>query len=213
MISVKNLTKTYGNKTVYENFNLDIKENKVLAVLGESGSGKTTLLKILANLTDYSGEVVGRRGDISMVFQRDLLIPNLTVKENLRLVCKDMDVESELEKVGLKGAENLYPKDLSAGMSRRVAILRALFFKSDMLLMDEPFVNLDLGIKRRLIEKMKTSFAVAPRTTVLVTHSIMEAVSLADRIILLREGKIIEDISEITKKTEEHLFSLMTSFS
>ncbi len=209
MINLRNINKVYGEKIVYQNFNLDIEKNKVTAILGESGSGKTTLLKILANLTDYTGEILGLNGDISMVFQKDLLVPNLTVEQNLKLVYKDIDVKSELEKVGLKDAEKIYPKDLSAGMSRRVAIVRAINFNAPTLLMDEPFINLDLGIKCRLIEQVKEKQTKFPRTVILVTHSIMEAVNLADRIIVLKGGEIIEDINEITKKTENQLFSLM----
>ena len=119
MISLKNVTKRYGEKTVFENFNLDIEENKITAVLGESGSGKTTLLNMLARLTDFEGEISGVE-NVSMVFQRDRLVPHLTVKENILLVNENADVPALLGSVNLSGAENLYPKSLSAGMARRV---------------------------------------------------------------------------------------------
>ena len=124
MLSLKNITKKYGEKTVFESFNLDIEENKITVILGESGSGKTTLLNMIAGLTDFNGEIAGTE-KVSMVFQRDRLVPHLTVKENILLINETADVSALLESVGLFGAENLYPKDLSAGMARRVAIIRA----------------------------------------------------------------------------------------
>ena len=86
MISLKNITKRYCEKTVFNNFNLDIEENKITVILGESGSGKTTLLNMLAGITDFDGEISGVYGGVSMVFQRDRLVPHLTVKENILLV-------------------------------------------------------------------------------------------------------------------------------
>ena len=154
MISVKNLNKTYGEKVVYEDFNIDIEKNKILVVLGESGSGKTTLLNVLAGLTDYQGEIIGNLSPISMLFQKDYLVPNLTVGENLKLVNSGVDVNLVLSSVGLEDCVNSYPKSLSAGMSRRVAILRSLIFNAKLLLMDEPTNSLDIGLKKVVYEML-----------------------------------------------------------
>ena len=86
MISLKNITKKYGEKNVFDNFSLDVEEGAVTAVLGASGSGKTTLLNILAGITEYEGDVTGEYLPVSFVFQKDRLVPNLTVKQNLLLV-------------------------------------------------------------------------------------------------------------------------------
>lgn len=211
MIELIGVTKKYGDKCVYKNFDLSIESGKITAVLGESGSGKTTLLNVMANLTEFSGKVTGVSFPVSFVFQRDRLVKGLTVKQNLELIEKSADITAELNGFGLEGCENKYPKQLSAGMARRVAILRALLFKSETLFMDEPFVNLDIALKHRLIKEVKSRIENQGKTTVFVTHDIKEAVSLADRIIVLSQGKIIADIKEITEKTEGELFDFMLS--
>ncbi len=211
MITIKNLTKKYDDKTVYDNFNLNIKKGKITAILGESGSGKTTLLNILAGLTDYEGIVEGIKLPVAMVFQRDRLVKNLTVEENIKLVNPAADVKTELEKIGLGGCEKSYPKQLSAGMARRVAILRAFAFESCAVLMDEPFVNLDVALKVHLVEEVKKSCREKNKTAVVVTHDIKEAVTLADEIIVLSRGEIIYRTDDVSDTTEEELFSLMKS--
>jgi NitT/TauT family transport system ATP-binding protein len=206
MIKIKNLTKTYGDKVVLDNLDLEFESGKITAILGESGSGKTTLLNIIAGITDYQGEVLRKSDNISVVFQKDRLIKNLTVSQNLKLVCQDIDVDVALQEVGLNGIGDYYVKNLSAGMSRRVAIVRAIHYPSDILLMDEPLINLDLAHKYLLIEKIKN---ISDRTVLFVTHDIKEALLVADRILVLANGKIVKDVRKINKKTEEELFGLM----
>lgn len=213
MITIKNLTKKYGEKTVYDNFNLEIKKGKITVILGESGSGKTTLLNILAGLTDYDGIVDGMSLPAAMVFQRDRLVKNLTVEDNIKLVNAAADVKAELQKIGLAGCEKLYPKQLSAGMARRVAILRAFAFDSDVVLMDEPFVNLDVALKFYLVDEIKRLCREKNKTAVVVTHDIKEAVTLADEIIVLSRGKIIYRTDCVLKETESVLFDTMRSLN
>ena len=210
MISIKNLVKEYDGNLVYDNFNLDIKKGEITVVLGESGCGKTTLLNVLSKLTDYQGQVVGDYAPISRVFQDDRLIPNLTVAQNLLLVNPSANVTKELKDIGLEGKENDYPKSLSGGMKRRVAILRALIFPYKTLLLDEPLNSLDLALKLSLIEKIKKSHKENGGTIVMVTHDIKEAVLIADRIIVLQKGKVVYDNSQIEKKTEDELFDLLS---
>lgn len=211
MISVKNLTKRYGDKTVFENFDLDIEENKITVILGENGSGKTTLLNAIARLTDFDGEITGA-DNVSMVFQRDRLVPHLTVKENILLVNENADVKNLLYGVGLTGAEELYPKNLSAGMARRVAIARAFASHANVLLMDEPLVNLDLALKYSLIEKIKTLTAREKKTAVIVSHDAREAAMLADRAVVIGGGKIIYDEKTVSDKTESALTEILLKF-
>lgn len=213
MITIKNLTKKYGEKTVYDNFNLEIKKRKITVILGESGSGKTTLLNILAGLTDYEGIVGGMSLPAAMVFQRDRLVKNLTVEDNIKLVNAAADVKGELQKIGLAGCEKLYPKQLSAGMARRVAILRAFAFDSDIVLMDEPFVNLDVALKFYLVDEVKRLCREKNKTAVVVTHDIKEAVTIADEIIVLSRGKIIYRTDCVLKETESVLFDTMCSLN
>ena len=201
MISLKNITKKYGDKTVFNNFNLDIEENEITVILGESGSGKTTLLNMIARLTDFSGEISGA-GQVSMVFQRDRLVPHLTVRENILLINENADVKRMLESVGLNGAENLYPKELSAGMARRVAIIRAFSHPAPLLLMDEPLVNLDLSLKFSLLEKIKELQSTTGKTVIMVSHDVKEAAYFSGRIIVLKSGgEVILDKKRVSEKT------------
>lgn len=211
MIEIKNLKKSYGDKVVYDGLNLNINDGKITAILGASGVGKTTLLNILSGfIPPTEGEVRGINGKKSFIFQEDRLIKNLTVYENLKLVLKDIAFEEDLGKIGLKDAKNLYPKDLSAGMKRRVAVLRALLYPSDILFMDEPFINLDIGLKYSLINTVKDMQKKDGKTIITVTHDISEAVNIADYIIVIKDGKVI--FSDIVKeKTEEKIIGLMMS--
>lgn len=206
---LKNITKKYGDKIVYDNFSFDFEENKITAVLGESGSGKTTLLKIIASLTDYTGETEKPSDKTSFIFQENRLIPNLTVKENLSLVCKNQDLSFALEKAGLKEAQNLYPKSLSAGMSRRVAVLRGLLYAAPLVLMDEPFTNLDVALKYSLMDMVKETQKNSKKTMIFVTHDIAEATYLADKIAVIAHGKIVKQINEITPETQNELLMFM----
>ena len=202
MVSIKNVSKSYGEKTVFENYSLSAEDNKITVILGESGSGKTTLLNMIAGLTEYSGEILGA-DKISMVFQRDRLVPHLTVKENILLVNEKADVSALLDSVGLKGTEDLYPKALSAGMARRVAIIRAFSYPAPVMLMDEPLVNLDLSLKYSLIDKIKELQKSTGKTIILVTHDVKEAVKLSDRVVVIERGKIIFDEKSVTEETLE----------
>lgn len=202
MISFKNVTKKYGDKTVFLNFNLDINEHEITAVLGESGSGKTTLLNMIAGLTDFDGEITGVF-NVSMVFQENRLVPHLTVEENILLVNENADVNNLLESVGLKDAKNLYPKELSAGMARRVAIVRAFSHPAPLLLMDEPLVNLDLSLKTSLFDRIKELKEKTGKTVIIVTHDVKEAALLSDRAIIISGGKAVFDRRGVSEKTLE----------
>lgn len=208
-MKIKNLNVSYGEKVIYKDFNLDILDGKITVILGESGAGKTTLLRAIGGLTDYSGEIE-KSNEISMVFQNDRLVKSLTVKENILLVNENANVTALLEEVGLKGCDNLYPKTLSGGMARRVAIARAFAKKSPLCLYDEPFINLDLKNKLSLINIVKKKQAQEKNTYIVVTHDIKEAVLLADRIIILKDGKVLDSIERVEKDTEDLLFKILT---
>lgn len=193
MIKITNLNKSYGEKIVYHNFNLDIEDNKVLVILGKSGCGKTTLLNVLAKLTECEGQIDGVGDSVSMVFQKDYLVPNLTVEQNLKLVNKSADVLSALNMVEMAECAKLYPKSLSGGMARRVAIIRALIFNSTLLLMDEPTNSLDVGLKNKVYSTLLQLKKEYEKTVVIVTHDIDEALSLADRVVVIDDGQIDYD--------------------
>ena len=207
---IKNLKKAYKDKIIYDDFNLEIIENQKLVILGESGVGKTTLLNVLLGLTDFQGQITGKPDKVSVVFQENRLVPNLSVSDNLRLVAKNVEVDSVLKEFNLQGAENLLPKNLSAGMARRVALIRAIIYDAPLLLMDEPFINLDIALKYSLIEKLNDTFIKKPRTVVAIMHDIKEAVTFADRIVVISKGKVVFD-TKVNKNTENELFGIMMS--
>lgn len=206
MITLTDVTKKYGEKTVFENFSLSLQTGAVTAVLGSSGSGKTTLLNILAGLTDFEGKITGDVKPAACVFQTNGLAKNLTVKENILLVNKNADAEEMLRRAGLLGAANLYPKELSGGMARRVAIIRAFAYPAKLLLLDEPFFGLDPALKELMIAELERLLKEDNRTTVLVTHDAKEAVRLASRAVIISGGKTVYDKSGLTRNDEEELY-------
>lgn len=204
---IENLTKKYGENTVYENFSLDINEGEITCILGESGSGKTTLLSCIAGITDFVGEISGVK--CSYVFQTPRLVPNLTVYNNLKLVCSDDNYIKEiLDGLFIRDKRNSYPISLSGGQAQRVSLARAMLADSDIILMDEPFSSLDMKLKRDISLLYKDWQKNSEKTTLLVTHDVDEAIFFADRIIVLKDGKIAFDASK-EKILREGIVSLL----
>ena len=188
--------KKYGDRTALEDITLELRDGEITAVLGESGAGKTTLLNILAGLISHSGTVEGRQ-PCSYLFQQPKLLPNLTAEGNLRFVLPKQQWDSArvmLEKVGLGGREKSYPRELSGGERQRVAIARAFLYPHDMLLMDEPFASLDLSLKKSLLELVAGLWKERRQTVVFVTHDVHEAAALAQRAIVLKDGRVVLDL-------------------
>lgn len=190
-MQIKNLTKKYGEKTVYENFSLNIEDGKITCILGESGSGKTTLLNCVAGLCEYFGEIT--KVKCSYVFQTPRLVPNLTVRGNLALICNDERVDELIKKLHLENEANSYPAHISGGQAQRVSLARAILFGGDIMLMDEPFSSLDLKLKREIQSLYKSLQKEYNLTVLFVTHDIDEAVVLADRIVVIKDGKAVLD--------------------
>ena len=197
---------------------LTIAENEFVVLLGRSGCGKTTLLNIIAGLEHASNgavrvddTVVTRPGGgKGMVFQQSALFPWLTAQQNVEFAAKNRsardaggkpsreratDARDLLALVGLAGAENKYPFELSGGMQQRVAIARALALDPHILLMDEPFGALDELTRIEMQNELLRVWAARRKTVVFVTHSIWEALILADRIVVMaaRPGRIVLD--------------------
>ena len=219
-LRVAAVDKTYqarhGEVQALRNINLDIAPGEFVSLVGRSGCGKTTLLRILAGLlAPTAGEVQAggasiwrgsKRNDeafqqFGLVFQEANLFPWFTIADNIALPLKLRGVDrkarraraSELcELVGLPGFEKAYPKELSGGMRQRAAIARALSYDPNILLMDEPFGALDALTREKMNLELQNIHAQAGATVVFVTHSISEAVFLADRVVLLspRPGRI-----------------------
>ena len=160
------------------------------AIVGPSGSGKTTLLRIITGLdTDYAGEVrLPDHGRLGMVFQEPRLLPWRTVEQNVRLAVPDAtgdELDALFAALGLAAHRHHFPGELSLGQARRVALARAFAAKPDLLVLDEPFVSLDAALARRLQDELAALVTSRRITTLIVTHSLDEAIGLADRVFLL----------------------------
>jgi len=174
---------------------------EVGALVGPSGCGKTTLLRIIAGLDgDFDGRVrLPAPGKLGVVFQEPRLLPWRSVEDNVRLLAPHAG-EAELSELfatlELSGHRRHYPGELSLGLARRVALARAFAVKPDLLVLDEPFVSLDAKLAVRLRAELAELVSRRPVTTLLVTHSIEEAVGLADRIILLTPSpaRVLADV-------------------
>jgi len=206
---------------ILQDVNLEVHEGETLALLGPTGAGKTTLLNVLAGLVSYEGTVlmngsalegvrVGKR-NVGYVFQDPMLFPHLTVRSNVAYGLSSWrrprrEVEKKVnELIGLAGLEHVadrYPKTLSGGEKRRVALMRALAPEPEVLLLDEPLSSLDPAIAKRLrmeIRRIRTNLGI---TAVYVTHDLKEAEEMADRIAVIHEGRL-----EQVGVWEEVLFS------
>lgn len=197
MIEIKNFSKSYPGTVIYDNFNLSLEKGKITCLLGSSGCGKTTLLNAIAGLINYEGEIPKLK--CSYIFQTPQLVPNLTVFGNLLLVCKEeQKIYDMLKRVGLEEKANSYPIRLSGGEAQRVAIARAFLYKSDILLMDEPLASLDLKRKKQIIDLFFEIWKEDGRAVLAVTHDVDEAAAIAQRILVLSEGRIISDFTPET---------------
>ena len=190
-INISNLTKKYGKKEIFKNFSLEIEAGKVTALMGKSGFGKTTLIRILMELEKYDeGKITGLENQkISTVFQEDRLCENLSAITNISIVCEKetsiREISVELEKIGLKESQNKPVKTLSGGMKRRVAIIRCIMAKSDIIIFDEPLKGLDEITKKNVINYLKEK--IRGKTVIIVTHDIEEARQLDGTIVNLEK--------------------------
>jgi putative spermidine/putrescine transport system ATP-binding protein len=206
------ITKRYGNKTVLDNLELDIRRGEFVTFLGPSGCGKSTALSIVAGLiaaTEGEIRLNGTRVDhlppekraVGMVFQNYALFPHMTVFDNVSfgLTLKPLSkgeirkrTDAMLKLVQLTGYEDRYPGQLSGGQQQRVAIARALVLHPRLMLFDEPLSNLDAKLRVEMRAEIKQIHAALGLTSIYVTHDQAEALSLSDRIVVLRNGKLMQ---------------------
>jgi len=213
VLSIKDLHKSFrkddGGLVAIEDFNLDIMDGEFVCVLGPSGCGKTTLLRIIAGLEEPTSgkillknkEIAGPGSDRGMVFQEFGLFPWRSVRKNIEFGLEIRKIPKEERKaisdryidlVGLKGFETSHPNELSGGMKQRVGIARALANDPAILLMDEPFGALDAQTRNLMQKELLRIWSEMKKTVVFITHSVDEAVFVADRVVVMsaRPGKI-----------------------
>ena len=216
LIEVKNLSFNRGERVIYDNINLKIRRGQITAIMGPSGTGKTTLLRLIGgqlspdqgqvlldgkNIADMSRpELFASRARMGMLFQSGALFTDMSVYENVAFPIRAHTKLSEhliqelvalkLESVGLRGAEQMMPSELSGGMNRRVALARAIALDPDLIMYDEPFAGQDpivMGVLTRLIRSLREALDL---TTIIVSHDVTETLSIADYIYVVAEGKV-----------------------
>lgn len=217
MIKLSKLVKKYGEKTVLKQVDLNIKKGEVVALIGPSGSGKSTLLRCINGLEKiHAGEILFKdlkvdknektldkiRMDMGMVFQNFNLFPHKTVLENICFAPENVKKQPKdqvmargkklLERVQLLDKKDVYPKSLSGGQKQRIAIARALAMEPDILLFDEPTSALDPEMVGEVLDVMK-DLAKEGMTMAVVTHEMGFAREVADRILFLDDGQIVEE--------------------
>lgn len=205
VLKFKNVSKNYCNKgeslEVLKDIEFELGEGQIIAITGPSGSGKTTILNLISGLLKPSKGQIETNGEIGYMFQKDHLFEWRTVYDNviLGLEIKKMLNDENIKKVNrmldiyeLKEFKNNYPSELSGGMRQRVALIRTLAVNPSILLLDEPFAALDYQTKLKVCDDMYKIIKKENKSTIIVTHDITEAISIADKVIVLshRPAKI-----------------------
>ena len=209
-IRARDLTKAYGDVLALNGFNLDVWTGGMLTILGPSGCGKTTALRVIAGFETAEGTVEIRsrqvlgpgvfvppeKRRVGMVFQDYALFPHMTVEANIAYgLAKGKDgrrVAEVMELVGLTGLGDRMPHELSGGQQQRVALARALAPEPDVILLDEPFSNLDANLRDRVRRELKVILTEARTTAVLVTHDQEEALASSDLVAVMYKGRVVQ---------------------
>lgn len=238
LVSIKSLTFQRNQRVIFDDVNLSIPKGKITAIMGPSGIGKTTLLRLIGGqILPDQGEIwfdgdnipaLNRqrlyqvRKKMSMLFQSGALFTDMNVFDNVAFPLREHTelneslietlVKLKLEAVGLRGAAQLMPSELSGGMARRAALARAIALDPDLIMYDEPFVGQDpitMGVLVELIKNLNHALGV---TSIVVSHDVPEVMSIADYVYLLSNGKVIAQGSpdELNQSTDERVQQFLT---
>ena len=228
-LEVRHVSKAFDGKVVLEDVSVTLKKGELVCLLGVSGGGKTTLFNIISGLLRpdkgqvfLDGEdVTGKPGKVSYMLQKDLLFPHRTIQDNvvLPLLLKGVpkkearaQAEALFEEFGLAGTQKLWPAQLSGGMKQRAALLRTYLFSQNVALLDEPFSALDTLTKSSVHSWYLDVMEQIHLSTLFITHDIDEAILLSDRIYLLSDGHIGDEIVIEEKKPRAKDFNLSNEF-
>ena len=230
MIKIKNVSKYFGTKAALKNINLEIQDGETLAIIGGSGSGKSTLLRLMIGLIKPSEgeiwigddeiskldeeEITQVRLKMGMVFQYSALFDSMTVGENVAFGLVEHTklgkariqeiVREKLRQVGLEGVENLMPNELSGGMKKRVSLARAIAFEPEIIFYDEPSSGLDPIMTNKIDELIISTQRALKVISVVVTHDMVSACRIADKIAMIYNGELIAvDTVENFKKIDD----------
>ncbi|HJW82533.1 MAG TPA: ATP-binding cassette domain-containing protein [Acidiferrobacterales bacterium] len=237
LVEIRDVTFRYGERTILANLSLGIERGKVTAIMGGSGCGKTTTLNLIGgrirptqgqvlvdglNVPDLSKkELFALRKRMGMLFQTGALLTDLSVFENVAFPIREHTrlpeellrhvILMKLETVGLRGARDLMPSELSGGMARRVALARAIAFEPMMIMYDEPFTGLDpisKGVIAKLIRELNQVLGI---TSIVVSHDVLETCSISDYAYLMGDGRIIGQgtPAEVQQSTSEYVRQFM----
>jgi phospholipid/cholesterol/gamma-HCH transport system ATP-binding protein len=237
LVTITNLSFARGDKPIFNSVDMEVKKGKITAIMGPSGSGKTTLLKLIgAQLQPDSGKILVDQLDIhnlsrkalylarrkmGLLFQSSALFTHLSVFDNVAFPLREHTVLNpsmirdivlmKLEAVGLRGAANLMPEQLSGGMARRVALARTIALDPQLMMYDEPFTGQDpisMGVLVRLIKRLNE---LLKTTTIIVSHDVIETCSIADYIYLIANGKLIGQgtPAELNESRQPHIKQFM----
>lgn len=214
LLEIQNIYKRFnkGEVVALNNVSLGLEKGKILAIVGESGSGKTTLIRLITGLeTLDEGEIklndemvssnqifiAPQHRNVGMVFQDYALFPHLTIFKNIaygisKRPNKKERVKEVLELVGLTGMEKRYPHELSGGQQQRVALARAIAPNPELLILDEPFSNLDVILRNQLRQDIVSILKKTNTTAIFVTHDIKDALEVSDEILVLQNGNVLQ---------------------
>jgi phospholipid/cholesterol/gamma-HCH transport system ATP-binding protein len=232
LVRVRGLRFAFGPRTIYDGIDLDIPRGKITAIMGPSGTGKTTLLRLIggqwrpdSGTIEFDGvdvhtqsrkQLFEMRKRMGLLFQTGALLTDLTVFENVAFPLREHTklpesmlrdiVLMKLEAVGLRGAADLYPEQISGGMNRRVALARAIALEPDMVMYDEPFTGQDpisMGVLIRLISGLSKALGL---TSIIVSHDVEEVLSIADYAYVVYGGKVLDHGTPEAIRTSKSAF-------
>ena len=212
MLQIQGISKSYGKQNVLRNFNLDIESGEIISVVGSSGSGKTTLLRLISGLEmPDNGQIILKNKivssdnnfvrpedrDCSLVFQDYALFPNMSMRQNIYFGKNSESNKEKIEQlIGITDIENIlekFPHQCSGGEQQRVALVRSLAIDPSLVLMDEPLSNLDYNLKANLALVIRNLLKKFKITAIIVTHDIMDAMEMSDRIIVIDKGEVMQN--------------------